>query len=133
MIEDTDPKLLEGLSLYQIMQKCFGAEDWRRVFQGVSRKAWRHAYEEYLTSDAWRRKREARLNLDGYRCSSFLCFLSHDLQVHHKTYSSVGDEDVENDLITLCNRCHEISHGLQPPREVDVLKKFLEARWVEAV
>lgn len=30
-----------------------------------------------------------------------------DLQVHHVNYDHVGNEDVYNDLITLCKYCHE--------------------------
>ena len=30
-----------------------------------------------------------------------------DLQVHHLSYDHVGDEDVYNDLITLCKYCHQ--------------------------
>ena len=30
-----------------------------------------------------------------------------DLQVHHLNYDHVGNEDVYNDLITLCKYCHQ--------------------------
>jgi hypothetical protein len=65
------------------------------------------AYSQYIASVAWAEKRMARLEIDGHKCQT--CF--HDgaqwrLEVHHKTYERLGDEDVQKDLITLCCDCH---------------------------
>lgn len=66
-------------------------------------------YEAYISSEAWRHKREERLALDGHRCR--LC--DHEgelwrLEVHHRpsSYEKIPNESVTDDLITLCARCH---------------------------
>ena len=70
--------------------------------------SWTAGYHKYISSSpVWAAKREARLKIDGKRCQT----CHHDgsdyrLEVHHATYDNFGHEDVENDLITLCVRCH---------------------------
>ena len=69
------------------------------------------AYERYMRSPAWKAKREARLALDGHKCR--LCDedgTRYALQVHHRpeSYQRLGKESVENDLITVCERCHDL-------------------------
>jgi hypothetical protein len=68
-------------------------------------------YEEYINSAAWAKKRKSRLILDGYCCR--LCEEDgsrFQLEVHHKpsSYKKIPNESVENDLITLCSRCHNL-------------------------
>ena len=60
---------------------------------------------DYLRTKEWQDKRLERLRLDNFRCVR--CGTPHNIQVHHTNYSLLGDEDVYNDLITLCNSCHE--------------------------
>lgn len=65
-------------------------------------------YKKYIGSDAWRKKRAERLAIDNSRCQT--CHedgTNYGLQVHHATYDRLFDEDVENDLITLCTQCHD--------------------------
>jgi hypothetical protein len=65
-------------------------------------------YETYLNSDAWKQKRIARLEFDGYRCR--LCDAQGELEVHHRpsSYSLIPYESVENDLTTICRACHDL-------------------------
>lgn len=56
----------------------------------------------------WPEKRKQRLQVDGHKCRT----CGHDgstwgLEIHHISYDRWGDEDVENDLITLCSSCHK--------------------------
>ena len=67
-------------------------------------------YENYITSEKWRRKRLQRLKLDNYRCNKCGCKDITQLHVHHKTYKNLGNENVEKDLITLCQKCHTKLH-----------------------
>lgn len=61
--------------------------------------------KEYLTTPDWQKKRKARLCIDDFKCCR--CGSPHNLQVHYTTYQHLGNEDVQNDLITLCDPCHE--------------------------
>jgi hypothetical protein len=68
-------------------------------------------YIRYIASSAWAVKRKARLILDGYRCR--LCDEDGSrfgLEVHHRpgSYAKMPDESVEDDLITVCSRCHAL-------------------------
>jgi 5-methylcytosine-specific restriction endonuclease McrA len=55
--------------------------------------------------------REQVLRRDGWRCQ--FCGAMSNLEVHHKKFRSRGGDDSEDNLITLCSACHEITHGKQ--------------------
>lgn len=81
--------------------------DWRSRFTDksirLSRAKWWDLYSEYIHSEEWRAKRELVLARDrGCR----ICGHEHELQVHHRTYARVGDEDLL-DLTVLCVDCHK--------------------------
>lgn len=65
-------------------------------------------YRKYIASDAWREKAEARKEFDGHKCA--LCGKTEGLQVHHIHYRTFMNENVEQDLITLCKDCHNDVH-----------------------
>lgn len=73
-------------------------------------------YDSYINSDMWRVKAERRREIDGNRC--FFCKRKwngkhgndNNLHVHHMTYTHFGDEDIKNELITVCEDCHEKIH-----------------------
>ena len=72
-----------------------------------------HEYDRYIQSVAWERKRQERLEIDGHACA--MCGRPEDrcrngLQVHHITYARLGNEDVWNDLVSLCPGCHKKIH-----------------------
>lgn len=64
-------------------------------------------YEAYLISPEWRQKRALALQWADDRCQ--VCNSPHDLQVHHRTYERVGNEDLA-DLTVLCLECHDLFH-----------------------
>lgn len=64
-------------------------------------------YEQYITTELWKRKRAERLSIDDNQCQ--LCCSTEGLQIHHKHYNTLGDEDAKKDLITLCQRCHDVA------------------------
>jgi 5-methylcytosine-specific restriction endonuclease McrA len=64
-------------------------------------------YQAYLSSAKWRRLRNEVLLRDKHRCVK--CHWNRDLHVHHLTYERMGDELLE-DLVTLCARCHGREH-----------------------
>lgn len=64
------------------------------------------SYEDYLRSAAWRSRRQRILRRDHFRCR---CGLP-AVQVHHLSYSRVGNE-LDDDLISVCATCHEQIHS----------------------
>lgn len=68
-------------------------------------------YRKYLRSDHWVETRRKRKRIDGYKC--YLCGKKKHLNVHHLRYVNIGNEDVENDLVTLCRDCHKMLHRIK--------------------
>jgi hypothetical protein len=66
-------------------------------------------YHLYLETDSWKEKRATKLNEAGYKCQ--LCNSESGLQVHHRTYERVFNEDLA-DLIVLCRGCHKKFHNI---------------------
>lgn len=64
------------------------------------------SYAEYMQSDCWRYKRSQRLWIDKKQCRT--CHSKQNLEVHHANYDKpFGEESIEDDLITLCEKCHD--------------------------
>ena len=53
---------------------------------------------------AYESLRQQVLRRDGWRCQ--LCGTMSNLEVHHKQFRSHSGDDSEENLITLCTRCH---------------------------
>ncbi len=64
-------------------------------------------YAKYIQSEQWQALRTVVLRRDKYTCQG--CGKPHCLDVHHKTYNRLGDEEL-TDLETLCRRCHKDTH-----------------------
>ena len=72
-------------------------------------------YEGYLRSKAWYQKRKAKLFNADYTCEkcgycSYKATVEIPLDVHHKTYERLGNEDID-DLMVLCRNCHDRIHN----------------------
>ena len=68
--------------------------------------------DDYMQTSVWKDLRAARMKLDHFRCANPACMRAYNLEVHHTRYPQVwGEEDVERDLVTLCDNCHEWVHG----------------------
>ena len=71
-------------------------------------------YQSYIQSEAWKAKAKQRLEIDGYQC--VMCGAQgtawNPLNVHHRNYKSIGHENVDTDLVTLCDPCHRRVHRL---------------------
>jgi hypothetical protein len=80
-----------------------------------------HAYQEYLQSDKWQFIRRLILARDGHKCVD--CSSTEDLHVHHIRYSKWGEE-LPEDLVTLCKKCHDREHGYS--EDLSWQKRFLE-------
>jgi len=80
----------------------------RWVFE-MKRKRRRDYYtDEYLKSDAWKRKRYIVLKRDNWRC--VYCG-ARATQVHHKKYArkNIGKEPIKW-LVSVCKPCHDSKH-----------------------
>ena len=75
----------------------------------VKRKQRRDYYRnDYLKSDAWKRKRYVVLKRDNWRC--VYCG-GRATQVHHTRYAkrNIGKEPIEW-LVSICKTCHDSKH-----------------------
>jgi len=68
-------------------------------------------YQKYLKSDYWQEIRKQIYERDNYKCR--LCNSEKDICVHHRTYKYIGEEKLE-ELITMCKRCHNKFHKVNP-------------------
>jgi 5-methylcytosine-specific restriction endonuclease McrA len=66
------------------------------------------SYEEYLLSSYWQEKKNWILECFEWKCKK--CGRKENLNVHHKNYDSVGNENL-HDVTVLCNKCHKEEHG----------------------
>ena len=67
-------------------------------------------YAVYLRTAHWRQVRVAALQQAKYRCAK--CRVGGRLDVHHRTYIHLGEEQrYLKDLQVLCRTCHEAAHA----------------------
>ncbi len=70
-------------------------------------------YEQYLNSEAWRKRRDAfmRYLVETGRYYCYKCGAEGRdwFQVHHLNYTRVGDE-ANSDLRLVCTKCHVAIH-----------------------
>lgn len=64
------------------------------------------AYDTYINSDRWHRKRDAVL-AKIKSCALCNCTPKH---IHHRTYRNLGNETINDDIIPLCRNCHKLFH-----------------------
>lgn len=112
---------------WDVRQKAF---ETRSQYQG----AWWTAYDNYLKSPLWKRKRQFVLARDRHTCQG--CGRHAEqcdgpLQVHHLTYTRVSRE-LMCDLTTLCAKCHDWLHDSEQMSASDREKAFV-SEWVERV
>ena len=81
-------------------------------------------YRRYLKCEHWQMLRLEVLKRSGGACEicGFKPYQRGNLQVHHLTYSNVGNEKLD-DLIVVCPRCHMELHGITGRRKPENMKK----------
>jgi len=85
--------------------------DWIQDWLDKSEDFVNMPYQEYLKTDHWIRVSIlAKENADN-KCQ--LCNSNGHLHTHHRTYKNLGHEKL-NDVIVLCQACHEKFHNIQP-------------------
>ena len=80
----------------------------QRLLEEQKLKDFRDKKQIYMSSPQWYTKRQERLIIDNFECK--LCHSINNLNVHHKTYKNIFNEDVEHNLVTLCSDCHTAIH-----------------------
>lgn len=73
-------------------------------------------YSDLLRSAQWQEKRKQILKRDKFRCCN--CGSSSGLEVHHRQYQIFKHTGSflkpwsykDNNLVTLCARCHKVGH-----------------------
>jgi hypothetical protein len=83
---------------------------------------WQQAYEQYLQTPEWKRKRQLVLLRAQGICEG--CREVEATDVHHLSYDDVGNEFLF-ELVALCRKCHQRLHGRipgvvssQPPQSI---------------
>lgn len=56
-------------------------------------------------------KREEAFNIHGKFCRK--CSSVKNLEINHKNYRNIYDENVKEDLEVLCKKCHREYHGIK--------------------
>lgn len=64
-----------------------------------------------ISANVSRSTRRAVYRRDGYACA--ICDSTRYLQIHHAVARSNGGNNREDNLITLCDKCHALAHGLK--------------------
>lgn len=73
-------------------------------------------YYQYLHSEKWAGIKQRVRERDENNCQ--ICGRNYNLQVHHKTYDHIFQEENHlSDLILLCRSCHEDEHSSAPTFE----------------
>ena len=68
-------------------------------------------YKDFLQTPYWKAISQKVMKKANYKCQ--LCNSNENLNVHHRTYEHHGYELYHiNDLICLCQDCHEIHHDI---------------------
>jgi 5-methylcytosine-specific restriction endonuclease McrA len=67
----------------------------------------RRDLDEYLQSPEWMVVRAEAIERAGHMCEQ--CGFTRKLQVHHVSYSRLGNE-LPEDLKVLCRQCHDAEH-----------------------
>jgi hypothetical protein len=89
-------------------ERAYG-DGWLFLFQSERERRRDYYRNEYLKSDAWKRKRYVVLRRDNWRC--VYCG-GRATQVHHKKYArrNIGKEPIEW-LVSVCKYCHDKQHS----------------------
>ena len=66
-------------------------------------------YKDQLNDKRWKEKRLKILRRDKHTCQ--ICgYFGSRVNVHHKKYTGYAWDAPDEDLITLCKRCHKKTH-----------------------
>lgn len=111
-VKNAEPKSL-GPTVRHVMQEARKIEHRPEIENDELARLQRLSYREYLKTPHWIATSARIKKRDGYRCRD--CSSRKKLNVHHKTYLSLRGQERDNDLLTLCRRCHIARHRERIP------------------
>jgi hypothetical protein len=88
-------------------------------------------YYEYIKSEKWQETRKRYYNSKLYKTfkskkkgwNCYCCSASDvPLDLHHRSYKRLGEENIAIDLVTVCRECHEKIHHLMKESNVSLWK-----------
>jgi 5-methylcytosine-specific restriction endonuclease McrA len=71
--------------------------------------AYKRKYLKYLKSSEWQKKRQDAFRIHGRKCKK--CPSIRNIEINHRHYRTVFNEDPATDLEVLCHYCHRLHHG----------------------
>lgn len=90
-----------------------------RIYPYHSNNMNKAQYHEYLLSKTWKEIRRKVFKYHGQNCKS--CDGNIGIDVHHRKYERVGgQEDIKNDLIPLCRKCHDNVHQIVKVKKISI-------------
>lgn len=83
---------------------------------------------QYYWSDTWKKIMDKKIKMAGGKCE--ICGSTDDLTCHHLSYDRWGgNEDLKNDLICVCKRCHMgVCHKDKPECQIQYRELMSPAR-----
>lgn len=87
-------------------------------------------YQEQIKHPNWQKKRLEIMNRDGFTCRSCGNCMDLILHVHHLVYykNKLIWEYDNDDLITLCEYCHEIYHNIYDKHDPTFINLVVKLR-----
>lgn len=78
----------------------------------------REEYQKYLQSDHWKDVKE-RFRQSKRPKHCLICN-NEQIELHHVSYSKLGNERIDRDIVPLCRNCHQKLHDFHNEEEIDV-------------
>ncbi len=72
-------------------------------------RSWPKRTRIRLSAEVYSAVRRQIFERDGWRCQ--ICGSFSNLEVHHQQFRSQSGPDADDNLITLCSRCHSEIHA----------------------
>jgi|APSaa5957512535_1039671.scaffolds.fasta_scaffold04975_19 hypothetical protein len=85
-------------------------------------------YDIYINSKGWIVKKNEFYAQHGYYCDRCGENRKGFLNIHHKHYKTLGNENVKRDLLALCKNCHAEYHATFG-KEPDEFTSYKFMRW----
>lgn len=109
---DPDLSWREGLKIWERMNSLKNNSRWTHWDEIIEHIKGMN-YRDFLQTPYWKAIASDQRKKSGFKCQ--LCNSEGNLNVHHRTYESLGDELYQGskNLIVLCRGCHAKHHDIK--------------------